>query len=282
MIVLFQVHPKPTEHFDRSLWKSVEFLGVSPVAGQTIGVRNLSNQKILVSFGERVFSVHSEFQFIPTSPDVTGTVPLFILNDKGDYSYGRLELRSSSGQKNIPRLTLAKNLQTRLRNLASQIEDESKIIQATLLTSGFSEKIESWKAPLESKEVSSFGSLRRLPTDVVYTHSGIDLRAKTGTPIFAAARGKVVGVFDHVVSGKNVIIDHGRGVMTRYLHLSEFKVDLGQIVDSQNLIGLSGDTGRVEAPHLHFEIRIGGKAVDPISTLSLLNQVAQIEKTSTP
>jgi murein DD-endopeptidase MepM/ murein hydrolase activator NlpD len=100
-------------------------------------------------------------------------------------------------------------------------------------------------------------------------HAGADLRANTGTPIYAANRGRVVLAKDLFYSGNAVFIDHGLGLYSTYLHLSEIKVAPGTIVERGALIGLAGATGRVTGPHLHWGVRIIDARVDPFSLLKL-------------
>lgn len=94
-------------------------------------------------------------------------------------------------------------------------------------------------------------------------HSGIDFRATTGTPVLAAAGGEITFAGTNGGYGKMVEIDHGNGLLTRYAHLSRIGVELGQSVLSGQQLGLSGSTGRSTGPHLHFEVRRSGTAIDP-------------------
>ena len=73
------------------------------------------------------------------------------------------------------------------------------------------------------------------------------------------------------------MIDHGYGVMSRYLHLSKFKVAVGDEVKTGDVVGYSGATGRVEAPHLHWEIWVRGQPVNPMSAVRLLAHLADLE-----
>jgi murein DD-endopeptidase MepM/ murein hydrolase activator NlpD len=100
-------------------------------------------------------------------------------------------------------------------------------------------------------------------------HSGADLRATTGTPIHAANRGRVVLAKDLFFSGNAVFIDHGLGVYTVYLHLSEIRVVPGEMLEKGTLLGLAGATGRVTGPHLHWGVRVQNARVDPFSLLAL-------------
>jgi murein DD-endopeptidase MepM/ murein hydrolase activator NlpD len=113
--------------------------------------------------------------------------------------------------------------------------------------------------------VSGFG-LRIHPIyKVKKMHSGIDFAANIGTPIYATADGKVA-VVDVKFSGygKKIEIDHGFGYRTRYAHMHDFAVRVGQNVKRGDLIGYVGNTGVSTAPHLHYEVMINGIQVDPV------------------
>jgi len=101
-------------------------------------------------------------------------------------------------------------------------------------------------------------------------HSGADLRAATGTPIRASNRGRVVLAKELFFSGNAVFVDHGLGVYSVYLHLSEIGVEPGDIVERGDVIGLAGATGRVTGPHLHWGARVLDARVDPFSLLELV------------
>jgi len=94
-------------------------------------------------------------------------------------------------------------------------------------------------------------------------HAGVDISAPTGTPVHATADGVVARAEYYGAYGKLIIIDHGNGMSTRYGHLSRFDAIPGQEVRRGDVIGFSGATGRVTAPHLHYEIRMGGAAINP-------------------
>jgi murein DD-endopeptidase MepM/ murein hydrolase activator NlpD len=94
-------------------------------------------------------------------------------------------------------------------------------------------------------------------------HTGLDFRAATGDPVRVTANGKVVSAAWAGGYGRMVEIDHGNGLSTRYGHLSEIDVKVGDVVKIGQVIGLVGSTGRSTGPHLHYETRIDGEAVDP-------------------
>jgi murein DD-endopeptidase MepM/ murein hydrolase activator NlpD len=100
-------------------------------------------------------------------------------------------------------------------------------------------------------------------------HSGADLRAGTGTAIYAANRGRVVLAKELFYSGNAVFLDHGLGVYTTYLHLSDIEVEVGDLVERGQRLGAAGATGRVTGPHLHWGVRILDARVDPFSLVKL-------------
>ncbi len=126
--------------------------------------------------------------------------------------------------------------------------------------------------PLKSKITSAFGKARIYNGSLKGYHSGTDFRAKMGTPIHAANDGKVVLVKKRFYSGGTVIVDHGEGIYTCYFHMSKFFVHAGEMVKRNELLGLSGKSGRVTGPHLHFSARISGVQVDPLQLVALLNK----------
>lgn len=99
-------------------------------------------------------------------------------------------------------------------------------------------------------------------------HAGADVGVPIGTTVRASRAGQVITAGWVGGYGNCVIIDHGDGVSTRYGHLSEVTVSVGQYVDQGQQVALSGNTGRSTGPHLHFEIRINGEAVDPLPYLA--------------
>ncbi len=109
-----------------------------------------------------------------------------------------------------------------------------------------------------------FGERRAYNDGPVSTfHAGADLHALQGTPVLAAAAGRVVLATRLQVRGNCIIIDHGMGVYTMYAHLSEFRVSKGATVKAGQVLGLSGNTGLSTAAHLHWEMHVSGPAVSP-------------------
>ncbi|HLJ89102.1 MAG TPA: M23 family metallopeptidase [Candidatus Angelobacter sp.] len=127
----------------------------------------------------------------------------------------------------------------------------------------------SFTAPVETAITDRFGTQRNLNGVLKSVHQGLDFRARTGTPVAAANSGKVVVSRSLFGEGSCVMIDHGQGLLTIYMHLSEFKVHEGDTVTSGQIVGLSGGTGRATAPHLHMGVRWQGVYLDPASLFRL-------------
>jgi murein DD-endopeptidase MepM/ murein hydrolase activator NlpD len=116
---------------------------------------------------------------------------------------------------------------------------------------------------------SQFGSRRSYNgSEYSFFHTGLDYCGQIGDPIYAAASGVVVFTGPLTVRGNATMIDHGWGVYTAYMHQSEILVKVGDHVEQGQLIGRVGNTGRVEGPHLHFEVLVGDVQVNPLDWLS--------------
>lgn len=127
--------------------------------------------------------------------------------------------------------------------------------------------------PLNTKITSEFGTKRVYNNKIKSYHSGTDFRASIGTPIKAANDGIVVLAKHRFYAGNSIIIDHGHGVYTCYYHLSKMNFKKNQKVKKGEIIGLSGNTGRVTGPHLHFSARVNSIQVDPMQLITILNKM---------
>ncbi|RLA62868.1 MAG: hypothetical protein DRQ89_08240, partial [Epsilonproteobacteria bacterium] len=116
--------------------------------------------------------------------------------------------------------------------------------------------------PIKSKVTSIYGTKRLFNNNKNSQHLGTDFRAKLGTSIRVSNVGKVVLADDLFFSGNTVIIDHGLGVFTMYGHLSKISVKVGDQMNKGHVVGLSGMSGRVTGPHLHWGVKVHGHWVD--------------------
>lgn len=134
-----------------------------------------------------------------------------------------------------------------------------------------------WKEPfvrpIDSIKTSEYGSKRTYNGTLKSYHGGVDFRAKTPLPILASNDGVVVLAKDRYYSGGTVIIDHGEGLYTCYFHFSQIDVKVGDKVSRGQNIGLSGATGRITGPHLHFGVMMYGVQSDPIDLLTQINRL---------
>jgi len=133
--------------------------------------------------------------------------------------------------------------------------------------SPFPKNREPFVRPVPGERTSIFGTRRVFNGQPRDPHSGLDLRAATGSPVKASGPGRVVLARDLYYSGNTVLIDHGGGLFTIYAHLSEFRVEEGQPAVAGQVIALSGATGRVTGPHLHWGAKIANRPFDPTALL---------------
>ncbi len=124
-------------------------------------------------------------------------------------------------------------------------------------------------APAEAEISDVFGSERIFNGKTSSPHLGLDFRVPSGTPVAAMNDGTVLLARPLYFEGNFVVLDHGQGLLTLYLHLSEFKVKEGDQVKRGAVLGLSGGTGRATGPHLHVAVRWQGTYLDPASLLRL-------------
>jgi murein DD-endopeptidase MepM/ murein hydrolase activator NlpD len=148
---------------------------------------------------------------------------------------------------------------------------ESKKIYATYTKKRYWKK--PFLMPLTSKITSDYGNARVFNGSLKGFHSGTDFRAPTGTKLTVVNDGVVVVASKRYYSGNAIIIDHGEGIYSSYSHLSKISVKVGQKVKQKEVLGLSGATGRVTGPHLHFSFIIDSKKIDPLDFIEKINSL---------
>jgi murein DD-endopeptidase MepM/ murein hydrolase activator NlpD len=132
--------------------------------------------------------------------------------------------------------------------------------------------------PVEGTRTSSFGWRRDPFNRRKSFHRGVDFRAERGTPVRAAGPGIVKTAHRMGGYGRVVIIEHGLGIETRYAHLRRIHVEAGDFVPAGALVGEVGSSGRATGPHLHFEVRRGGDALDPDLAFAPVPEFASLEQ----
>ncbi len=125
-----------------------------------------------------------------------------------------------------------------------------------------------WPVPTETRVSSPFGWRQHPTLNKRRFHEGVDLAVPVGTPIWAAGSGIIQRAKQDSVNGKYVVVEHGHGITTAYCHGDDLHVSPGQTVQRGQEVMDSGNTGRSSGPHLHFGLRIDGRAVDPAVFLS--------------
>lgn len=176
-----------------------------------------------------------------------GLDPRRMLSASNDAQGGPLELAATESDGSLdPRFERLGLSLARMEALERGLEGIPQVLPASL-----------------SMISSGFGYRRDPFTGHGAMHAGLDFRGPIGSPIYAAAKGRIS--FAGVKSGYGncIEISHGNGLITRYAHMSAFRTKLGQKVAAGDVIGAIGSTGRSTGPHLHFELRINGRAVNP-------------------
>ncbi len=162
-----------------------------------------------------------------------------------------------------------------LDRLARQVDartDQLNVLEALLLQSSASRRFMPSLPPILDGWFSSNFGYRIDPfTGQRSFHEGIDFPAEPGTPILAAASGKVVSAEVHPEYGRMVEIDHGNGLVSRYAHASQLAVKEGDLVVAGQRVATVGSTGRSTGPHLHFEVRLNGVPQNPARFLKAAN-----------
>ncbi|MBX4189424.1 M23 family metallopeptidase [Candidatus Parcubacteria bacterium] len=150
---------------------------------------------------------------------------------------------------------------------------QENAILAALPTSTTTLWSEAFTFPISNPVVTDVYGYNRLTGTGASTiiHKGTDFRAPEGTPVLAMNAGVVRLAKKFTIYGNTVVIDHGLGLQTLYMHLSQTNVQVGERVERGQVIAKSGQTGYAEAAHLHISVRIGGISIDPMKFLTLFD-----------
>lgn len=144
-------------------------------------------------------------------------------------------------------------------------------------------KYEQKPALASQATVGSVYGVRRDPfTRRAKFHAGVDIKARLGDPVGASQRGVVEFAGWYYGYGYLIIVHHGGGVRTHYAHLSSFDVEVGARVERGTILGRAGATGRATSPHLHYEVRVDGIALDPLQPLALDASSDYFKQTKSP
>ena len=209
---------------------------------------------------------------IPIGTDGEIELPLTLLRLNGRTDTVRVIIPVQAGDYRLERLTVAPQFGTP-PDSATQARIRSEQQKAAAVSRRSHSTPRLWDGtvvrPRETRITSRFGDGREFNGQVQSRHMGLDLAGLTGAPVRAAARGVVALVDEFFLAGNVIYIDHGRGLISAYFHLSRQDVAAGDTVEAGQVIGQVGATGRVTGPHLHWVVRYGSITVSPLSLLAL-------------
>ena len=164
-----------------------------------------------------------------------------------------------------------------------RIARESKQIKSALRHwSQQDDVVLAFEKPVEGPTSSPFGLRRFFNEQARNPHSGLDIAAPEGTPIRAPAPGTVIETGDFFFNGNTVLLDHGQGLVTMYCHMNRIDVTPGQTVNSGEVLGEVGMTGRVTGPHLHWGVSLNDARIDPLLLLPPEQQLAAQPEQAAP
>jgi murein DD-endopeptidase MepM/ murein hydrolase activator NlpD len=175
----------------------------------------------------------------------------------GHYKVERLNVAPKFVEPTPEDLKLAQDQTARLRAIFATVTPE-KLWQGK------------FRMPIQgATSFKNFGTRRVLNGEPSSPHTGVDVGAVRGTPIHATQRGRVVLAEPLYFSGNTVVLDHGLGIYTLYGHMESMPVKVGDTVETGQIIGKVGSTGRVTGPHLHWGLSISGARVNALDLLNL-------------
>lgn len=167
------------------------------------------------------------------------------------------------------RLTVPPKFVTPPKSVAERIKREQGIKKQVFATRSERMWAGAFGAPTDTAASSPFGTRRTYNGKTQSMHQGLDFRAAVGTPVRAAQRGRVLIAEEMYYEGGFVVLDHGEGLFTLYMHLSKFLAPVGEVMAKGTVLGESGKSGRVTGPHLHFGVQWQGLYMEPGTLLAL-------------
>jgi murein DD-endopeptidase MepM/ murein hydrolase activator NlpD len=235
------------------------------LANESLKIENESYRAATGELAEQIASLQSalsqlgdQAQLDPAARQALEKLPAVIRSNAAGGGAGMAAASTQSPDTTIGVLKgLLGAIENRLDFVRSKVESEQALAKATPTI---------W--PLAGWLSSGFWH-RKDPVDgSADYHAGIDIAANKGTPVRATANGRVQSAAYQGNYGNAVLVDHGFGISTRFGHLSSFAVRPGQQIERGAIVGYVGSTGRVTGSHLHYEILLNGRAINPLRFLA--------------
>ncbi len=252
-----------------------------PGDGLVIKIKtNLPREKIRGTLGKK------EIHFFPQGEDLIGVVGISVKEKPGQYNLTinfpddrkyKTTINIIKRKFPITELVVSKELKEKGQapaKIKEGIAQENLKLKEILNI--FTPKAyfdQPFVYPLDKiKDVGAFGNVRK-NGEIELQHLGVDLQAEIGTPVYAINDGLVRLTENLLYYGKTIVIDHGLGIFSLYLHLDEFKVSEEEKVKKGSVVALSGNSGYSIEPHLHLGIKINGVSVDPLRFIETIEKV---------
>lgn len=182
----------------------------------------------------------------------------------------------------LPVSMSASELYQEIERLSGDVDrraDELALLEFKILEKRVQDRLMPTTLPVKEALIGSGFGFRSDPfSGVKSRHDGLDFSAPSGTPVYAAADGVVLEATFHPEFGNVVDVDHGEGLMSRYAHLTEYGVKVGQLIRRGERLGSVGTTGRSTGPHLHFEVRMLGVPQNPAAFLKRSEEFASLQR----
>jgi Peptidase family M23 len=239
--------------------KSVPFWQVSNEHSDATPVAAVDRRQALLGVDlEKPPGTYPVLVHVQTASDKPESCTLRIPVHAGRFAIERLQVGKEFVEPSPEQIKRANEERDKLRAIFDQVAPEK-------LWDG------DFRVPLDGVTTGgNFGKRRILNGQSGSPHSGVDFPSPTGTPIHAAQSGRVALAQELFFSGNTVVVDHGLGIYTFYGHLSEMDVKVGDQLQSGQVLGKVGATGRVTGPHLHWGLTVERARVNPLALVKLL------------
>lgn len=167
------------------------------------------------------------------------------------------------------KLSLPEDKVSLTQDALDTVRDENERLKSIFQTISEKRWAGDFILPLENEVSTPFGTKRIMNGEWISLHRGLDIRGTEGEEVVASNGARVALVGELFFGGHTVILDHGQGIYTIYMHLSKFQVNPDDIVSKGDVIGFVGSSGRSTGPHLHFGVKVSGISVNPLSVIQL-------------